>query len=176
MKKVPLKRRMASFYPIYVASGELKSGNQFILGNVQYSRMNFFDISKWDHGRTNLVPDFCSDIICDVPATLLDKSLLLHSGHSLVSWVYISVVILTPNFSNFTYFKQLQIPDAQTKYYIILTTYTETPHYTTRKIAIWYIEFNHHLSTLQENSDYFWTRVYMILGCTVLDQTDQHHS
>ena len=36
------------------------------------------------------------------------------------------------------------------KYYEILPTYTETPRYTTRKIANLHIEFNYHFLTLQK--------------------------
>ena len=36
------------------------------------------------------------------------------------------------------------------KYYEILPTHTETPRYTTRKIANLYIEFNYHFLTLQK--------------------------
>ena len=36
------------------------------------------------------------------------------------------------------------------KYYEILPTHTETPRYTTRKIANLYIEFNYHFFTLQK--------------------------
>ena len=36
------------------------------------------------------------------------------------------------------------------KYYEILPTHTETPRYTTRKIANQYIEFNYHFLTLQK--------------------------
>ena len=46
------------------------------------------------------------------------------------------------------------------KYYEILPTHTETPRYTTRKIANQYIEFNYHFLTLQKKSHYFWTGVY----------------
>ena len=37
------------------------------------------------------------------------------------------------------------------KYYEILSTYTETPRNTTRKIANLYIEFYYHFLTLQKN-------------------------
>ena len=38
------------------------------------------------------------------------------------------------------------------KYYEILPTHTETPRYTTRKIANLYIEFNYHFLTLQKKN------------------------
>ena len=38
------------------------------------------------------------------------------------------------------------------KYYEILPTHTETPRYTTRKIANLYIEFNYHFFTLQKKN------------------------
>ena len=41
------------------------------------------------------------------------------------------------DFSNFAHFRQLQKPDALTKYYEIGTTNTETPYDSTRKIASW---------------------------------------
>ena len=46
------------------------------------------------------------------------------------------------------------------KYYEILPNHTETPGYTTRKIANLYIEFNYHFLTVQKKSHYFWTGVY----------------
>ena len=48
------------------------------------------------------------------------------------------------------------------KYYEILPTHTETPPNTTRKIANLYIEFNYHFLTLQKQSHYFWTGVYIL--------------
>ena len=38
------------------------------------------------------------------------------------------------------------------KYYEILSTHTETPRNTTRKIANLYIEFNYHFLTLQKKN------------------------
>ena len=67
-------------------------------------------------------------------------------------WVPISVVISTLCFSSLSKFRQLHIPNAQRKYYEILTTNTagETPHNTTRKIANRYVELNYQLSTLKK--------------------------
>ena len=78
--------------------------------------MNFLDISRKGHGIIDFVPDFLGNVLCDVPATHVDKFLLLHSGYSIVSRVSVSAVILTPDFSNFAEFRQLQIPNALTKY------------------------------------------------------------
>ena len=47
---------------------------------------------------------------------------------------------LTSPFSNFADFRQLQITNAQTKYYDILAAHNKTPHNTTRKIPNRYIE------------------------------------
>ena len=64
---------------------------------------------------------------------------------------YLSLtVILTSHFSNITYFRQQQQQNKPMKYYEILPTHTETPRYTTRKIANLYIEFNYHFLTLQK--------------------------
>ena len=57
----------------------------------------------------------------------------------------------TSHFSNFAHFRQLQIPNARTKYYEILPTHTETPHNTNHKIAYRYFEFRYHFVTLQKN-------------------------
>ena len=48
------------------------------------------------------------------------------------------------------WFRQLQMPNAETKYYAIVTTNKEIPHNNTREIVSWYIEFKYHLSKLQE--------------------------
>ena len=65
--------------------------------------------------------------------------------------LYLSVSMnLTSHFSNFAEFRQLQIPNAQTKYYEILPARTKTHHNTTHKIANWYFEFKYHFSTLQK--------------------------
>ena len=72
-------------------------------------------------------------------------------------------VDLTSHFSNFADFRQLQIPHALTKYYKILPAHNKTPYKTIHKIANRYFEFKYHFSTLQKNSDYFWTRVYVFL-------------
>ena len=85
-----------------------------------------------------------------------------------MSRISISAVILTPYFSNFAEFRQLQIANAPAKYNeILITTNKKTPHNTTRKIASWYTEFQWQLSTCKESPDHFWTRVY----CTELNAT-----
>ena len=56
----------------------------------------------------------------------------------------------TSHFSNFADFRQLQIPNARTKYYEILPTHTETPHNTNHKIANRYFEFRYHFVTLHQ--------------------------
>ena len=75
---------------------------------------------------------------------------LLHSGYSF----YLNLSVnLTSQFSNFAEFRQLQIPNGQTKYYEILPAHYKIPHNTTRKIANWYFEFKYQFLTLQKNSD-----------------------
>ena len=59
----------------------------------------------------------------------------MHSGFSIVSRVSISAVILTPDFSNFAEFMQLQILNTQTKYNEILNINKKIPDYTTHKFA-----------------------------------------
>ena len=76
--------------------------------------------------------------------------------HDIETRVPISAVILTPDFSNLTEFKQLQIPDTK-------TINTETLHNTTRKIANSYIEFKFHLSTLRKKN-----RTTFEQGCSIL--------
>ena len=61
-----------------------------------------------------------------------------------------SSVNLTSHFSNFSDYRQRQIPNAQTKYYEIWPAYTKTPHDTTHKIANLYFEFKCHFLTLQK--------------------------
>ena len=59
-------------------------------------------------------------------------------------------VNLTSHFSNFADFRQLQIPNARTKYYAILPVPTKTPHNTTHKITSLYFDFKYHFLTLQK--------------------------
>ena len=56
----------------------------------------------------------------------------------------------TSLFSNFADFRQLQISNAQTKYYEHLPAYTETHHNATRKITNWYFELKYHFLALQK--------------------------
>ena len=58
-------------------------------------------------------------------------------------------VKLPSHFSNFVDFRQLQIPNAQTKYYEILPAHTKTPRNTSHRIANRYFEFKYHFLTLQ---------------------------
>ena len=67
-------------------AGGLSSGNQLILGNAkQYNDMKCLQISRYGLRRTDLFPDFCGDILYDVPPTHVDKFLLSNSGYSFVS-------------------------------------------------------------------------------------------
>ena len=61
----------------------------------------------------------------------------------------LSVNLITSHFSNFADYRQLQIPNARTKYYEILPAHTKTTHDTTNKIVSLYFEFKYHYSTLQ---------------------------
>ena len=84
--------------------------------------------------------------------------------HILAIRFYISLSVnLTSHFSNFPDFRQLQIPNAQTKYYEILSAHIKIPHNATHKIAIRYFELKWHFWHCKENSYYFWTRVYIIV-------------
>ena len=65
---------------------------------------------------------------------------------------YLSLFVnLQSHFSNFADLRQLQIPNAQTKYNEILPGNTKTPLNTTRKIANRYFELKNHFLTLQKN-------------------------
>ena len=65
--------------------------------------------------------------------------------------LYLSLSVnLTSHFSNFADFRQLQIPNARTKYYEIVFAHTQTPHDKTHKIANQYFEFRYHFLTLQK--------------------------
>ena len=55
--------------------------------------------------------------ICDVPPTRVNIFIKLNSGYSVVLRISISAVILTPNVSKSVDFRQLQMPNAQSKYY-----------------------------------------------------------
>ena len=63
--------------------------------------MNDIDISRKEHGRNELISDFCDDVLHDVPSTHVDKFLLLHSSYSFASRVsYLSSTVhLTSYFS-----------------------------------------------------------------------------
>ena len=64
---------------------------------------------------------------------------------------YLSVSVNQKSlFSNFADFRQLYIPNAQTKYNEILPVHTKTPHNTNRKIAYRYFELKYHFPTLQK--------------------------
>ena len=63
-------------------------------------------------------------------------------------------VILTPHFSNFAEFRQLLLPNVQTKYYEILSAHIKTHHNTTDKIAN-----RISISDIAKQSDYFWAMV-----------------
>ena len=93
----------------------------------------------------------------------MDKFLLLHSGYSIVSRVSISAVISTPDFSKFADFKQLQIPNAQTKYYEILTTNMEHLIIPFTKLQTDVLNLNITFRHFKQ-SDYFWTRVYVYVN------------
>ena len=61
-----------------------------------------------------------------------------------------SFVNSTSHFSNFADFRQLQTPNAQTKYYEILPGHTKIAPDTTRIIANRYFELKYHFLTLQK--------------------------
>ena len=71
-------------------------------------------------------------------------------------------VNLATHFSSFADFRQLQIPNAQTKQYEILPAHNKIPRDTTCKIANRYVEFKYNFLTLQKNSDNFGTGLYII--------------
>ena len=131
--------------------------------------MEFLHKSRYGLGRTDLFPDVLDDALYDVPATHVDKFLLSNSGYSF----YISLSVnLTSHFSNFGYFRRLQIPNAQTKYYEIVPAHTKTPRNTTRKIANRYFEIKYHFLTLRKkfrlplNKDVLITFISYYYVCT----------
>ena len=69
-----------------------------------------------------------------------------------------SPVNLTSHFSNFAYFRKLQIPNAHTKYYEIIPAPTKTPHNTTHKIASLYFEFEYLFLILQKKFRLLWNK------------------
>ena len=65
--------------------------------------------------------------------------------------LFLSLTVnLTSHFSNFTDCRQLQIPNAWTKYYEIPPAHPKTPHDTTHKVASLYFVFKYPFSTLQK--------------------------
>ena len=76
---------------------------------------------------------------------------------------YISLSVNLPlHFSNFANLRELQIPNAQTKYYGILPAQTKTPYNATRNIASRYFDIKYHFLTLQRKI--CWTRVYDVIS------------
>ena len=76
---------------------------------------------------------------------------------------YLSLFVnLQSHFSNFADLRQLQIPNAQTKYYENLPGHTKTPLNTTHKIANRYFELQYHFLTLQKK-----TPITFEQGCTM---------
>ena len=99
--------------------------------------MNFFDISRWGHGKIELVPDFCGNVLCDVPSTRWTNVFYC----ILVIWLCHRFLPPQPFshrffFSNFSDFRQPQIQTWKKKYYEILTTNTETHLYPIRKLQV----------------------------------------
>ena len=84
-----------------------------------------------DRAKADLVLNFYNDVRYDVPSIDMDKVFFI------TSWpvVWLSV-ILTPHLSNVAEFRQLQKPNAQTKYFEILSTHPETHCNTTQKLQI----------------------------------------
>ena len=113
------------------------------------------------HLRPHLFPDFCSNVLYDVPPSHVDKFCLLHSGYSSLSQLVSQLNITI--FFNFAYLTQLQTPNTQAKYYEILPAHIETTHDTTHKIANQYFEFEYHFLTLQRKIP-----IYFEQGCTVI--------
>ena len=85
------------------------------------------------------------------------KFLLLHSIYSIVSEVSISAVILKPHFSNCADLRQLQIPNANKKYYGIYL-YENTSWYHSHNHVL---NINTTLDIAKKNPGYFWTKVYI---------------
>ena len=91
-------------------AGDLRSGNQLILGNAQqHIDIKFLNILRQSLGRTDLFPDFGGDVLYEVPPTHVDTFCLLHSGYSSFSQFIYEFNIA---FSNFADFRQLQISNA----------------------------------------------------------------
>ena len=65
-------------------------------------------------------------------------------------YLSLSVNLTSHFFFNFADLRELQTPNAQTKYYDILPAHIKTTHDTTHKIANQYFEFEYHFSTLQK--------------------------
>ena len=67
-------------------------------------------------------------------------------------WIFVFISAICRfniTFFNFANFRQLQIPNAQRKYYEIWPAYTKTPHNATHEIANRYFELKYHFLTLK---------------------------
>ena len=117
-----------------------RAGTNTYLVMPSYTAISNFSIFE-GLGRTDLFPDFGGDVLYDVAPTHVGKFRLSHSGYSSVSQLICEFNIA---FSTFADFRQLQIPNAQTKYYEIVPAHTKTPQNTTLKIANLYFEFKFH--------------------------------
>ena len=51
--------------------------------------MNFINVSRYGHGRIDLVPDFCDDVLYDVPPIQLNEIIWANSDYSFVSRIFI---------------------------------------------------------------------------------------
>ena len=113
--------------------------------------MNYLDISRKCHGRTDLFPNFCVNAFYDVPQVHVNTFHLLHCSYLILSEVS-SYLSFWPRI-----FRTLLILDIcryQTRLrtiYGIFTINTKTPHNTTRNIVHWYFEPKNHLTPLPKN-------------------------
>ena len=88
--------------------------------------MNLLNISSKGLSRIDLFPNFCGDVLYDVPSNHVGTFLL----YILAIHFYFNLSVnLASHFSNVAEFGPLQIPNAQMKCYEI--AYTKTPHDTT---------------------------------------------
>ena len=112
--------------------------------------MNFLDISKLGHGRTDLVPDFCGDILYDAAPMWVNlfhyilAMLLYHNFLSQFIWhfdsIFRTLLIL--------YFYIYQTGNEMLR---VFTCSNRNTHNTTCTIGNRYIEFRYQLSKLQRH-------------------------
>ena len=146
-------------------AGGLRSGNQLILGNAkQYNDMKFHHNSRYGLGRTDLFPDFCGDVLYDVPGTHVDKFIFFQTLDILFFFISAHLSIKHHSFRNLLTLNNYRY---QTCKRHIMKFYLLIPKHLIIQLVKLQIDILKlyttfwHCKKKKKKSDYFWTRVYV---------------